>query len=986
MRSSLLFLVLAIGLGLGSHAQGPGQVAQHIQALQGAGKPFPSASLFEMEQPTPSSDLLWQSALTRADVLRLDAARIPLLTAMAGTTVAMELPSQEGTLILDLERVDIVTDEFKVVTSSGEEIHGAPGLHYRGMIRGRAGSLAAISVFGDEVMGLLADEQGQLVLGRLENDIQGRHVLYRDSDLLGAHGAVCATPDGGPDYTPTQMRSEGVPKTLRCVRFFWEVNYNIVQNKGSVANATNYVTGLFNQTAILFANDGIDVVLNELFVWNSASPYTANSSFGRLEQFGDHRTSFNGDLAHLIDISNYGGVAWLNTLCASPARYRMAYSGISASYQNVPTYSWSVEVVTHEQGHNMGSQHTHACAWNGNNTAIDGCGQVAGYSEGGCLTGPIPPSNVGGTIMSYCHLTSSTINFANGFGPQPTAVIVNAVNGASCLPTCGTSCGPPPGLTASNIGTTTATLVWASTGADTYSIRRRLSPNGSWTTTNGLASPTHAYTGLATGTTYDVQVRSVCSGQNSNWTSTYTFTTLVPCPDALEPNNSTGAAAPIALPASINAQIASSSDVDYYSFTLDQTANIVMSLSNLPADYDLRLLNAGGGQLAISQNGGTNSESINYANAPSGTYYAHVYGYQGASSNTQCYLLTVNATGAQGCGVPTGLNASNILYNGATIGWSPMQAATGYDLQWRTVGAPAWTDVSNITGTSHVLTGLAWSTLHECRVRTRCAGGNSLYGPPIQFTTLDPPCEVVPKVNVRPKALLDGPYQGSGLMSDGLRTQGLIPLQEPYSAMGWPVSGATSISAGVLATTGVNAIVDWVVVELRSNTSPWGVLERKAALLQRDGDVVGLDGTSPVGFCVNPGTYRVAIRHRNHLGAMTGQGYALSANAVTVDLTQSATTTWGTGARKTSGSVMLLWAGNALTDQILRYTGQFNDRDIILQLIGGTVPSNTVSGYHLADITMDGLVKYTGPGNDRDPILSNVGGSLPTNTLVEQMP
>ena len=47
----------------------------------------------------------------------------------------------------------------------------------------------------------------------------------------------------------------------------------------------------------------------------------------------------------------------------------------------------------------MGSSHTHACVWNGDNTAIDGCAAT----EGSCARGGIPPSN-GGTIMSYCDL------------------------------------------------------------------------------------------------------------------------------------------------------------------------------------------------------------------------------------------------------------------------------------------------------------------------------------------------------------------------------------------------------------------------------------------------------------------------------------------------------------------------------------------------------------------------------------------------------
>jgi hypothetical protein len=73
-------------------------------------------------------------------------------------------------------------------------------------------------------------------------------------------------------------------------------------------------------------------------------------------------------------------------------------------------------------------------------------------------------------------------------------------------------------------------------------------------------------------------------------------------------------------------------------------------------------------------------------------------------------------------------------------------------------------------------------------------------------------------------------------------------------------------------------------------------------------------------------------------------------------------------------------------DDVLKYSGSNNDRDPILQAIGGTVPTATSTGYQLADVNMDGLVKYSGSLNDRDPILGNIGGSVPTNTRLEQLP
>jgi len=146
------------------------------------------------------------------------------------------------------------------------------------------------------------------------------------------------------------------------------------------------------------------------------------------------------------------------------------------------------------------------------------------------------------------------------------------------------------------------------------------------------------------------------------------------------------------------------------------------------------------------------------------------------------------------------------------------------------------------------------------------------------------------------------------------------------------------------------------------------------------------DGVNPLGFCAAPGTYRLAVRHRNHNGCMTSQGIALNGTATVVDFTATALGTYGTEARKTVGSVHLLWAGNTTSDVEVKYTGSANDRDPILTTVGSTTPNNTVGGYLRTDVNMDGLAKYTGAANDRDPILVNVGNTTPNNLRAEQLP
>lgn len=984
LHTALLFLPLWV---FGQSAQG--RVAARIAEARSSAA-FAPVRLFAAAQRTAAHDALWRAALRDCQVLRYDRQAAEALLRQRAARIALELPFPEGPAVVDLERVEITADGFQVrVSSDGAAVEAPPGLHYRGVVRGVEGSLAAVSIFAHEVMAIIGDARGDRVIGRFANDAEGLHASYWEHDLRGTFPGVCGTPDL-PLPDAVEQRGDGGTKTVRCVTIYWEAAYDLFLNKGSVANVTTYLTGLFNQMATLLANDGVNVVLQEIFVWNTASPYNGTNSSQQLSQFSQYRTSFNGNLAHLLDLNGYGGRAYLNTLCSSTS-LRMAYSGINASYSNVPTFSWSVEVVTHETGHNLGSSHTHACAWNGNNTAIDGCGQAAGYSEGSCAQGPLPPSNVGGTIMSYCHLTSSGINFANGFGPQPAELIRLRVNTAACLAACGTTCDAPIPLSVPALNATSATLAWSNYGAVSYTLRWKPTASSTWTTVTGLTGTSYALSGLSQSVEYEFQVLSVCGSGSSAYSASRVFTTPVPCTDAYEPNNSTGAATLVTLPAAINALIGTSSDADYFRFTLSATSTIFIGLSNLAADYDVRLLNASGSQVAISANGGTSGESITYANAAAGNYFVHVYGYNGAFNAVQCYLLTINATVTE-CARPQGLSASSITWNSASISWVAQPgSASSWELRWKPTSGSTWTTITGLASSPYPLTGLDPLTSYDVQVRAVCGGvqggSTSLWTETVSFTTLEAPCEVVPRSVVSAKVFLEGAYRSSlGSMIDSLRRRSLIPLAEPYTAMGHAIAGPTTTTPGVLAVTGANAIVDWVLVELRQSSPPYAVMEARAGLVQCDGDVVAPDGASPLGFCANAGTYRVAVRHRNHLGVMSGAGIALGPSPTVVDLSVSGTSAFGTNARKAIGAVQALWAGNVNANAELKYTGEGNDRDPILTNVGGSVPTNTVTAYSGADVNMDGTIKYTGQDNDRDPILTNVGGSVPTNTLPEQLP
>lgn len=130
----------------------------------------------------------------------------------------------------------------------------------------------------------------------------------------------------------------------------------------------------------------------------------------------------------------------------------------------------------------------------------------------------------------------------------------------------------------------------------------------------------------------------------------------------------------------------------------------------------------------------------------------------------------------------------------------------------------------------------------------------------------DCPSGGVSPVQLELKAFLSGSFDASSnLMHDNLRQRNVLPDVDPYFE-------SATVAPTVFATTGPDAIVDWVVVELRhrpsglgSATVPTHWAVQVPALIQRDGDIVDVDGVSPVSaLATESGTYTPVVWHRSH--------------------------------------------------------------------------------------------------------------------------
>ncbi len=234
------------------------------------------------------------------------------------------------------------------------------------------------------------------------------------------------------------------------------------------------------------------------------------------------------------------------------------------------------------------------------------------------------------------------------------------------------------------------------------------------------------------------------------------------------------------------------------------------------------------------------------------------------------------------------------------------------------------------------------------------------------------------KLEINAQVLLQGPMLSpdvAGLMNDDLRNNGLLPTTSPYL-------DSASCNATVFDTTGNDAIVDWVWLSVRTNTDNKAQVQGRSALLQRDGDIVDVDGVSDVTLNIPKNTYYLAIQHRNHLGVMSENPVQFNdASVVTIDFKDAGFSTFGDHAQVilNSGSTAL-WAGDTNGDKAIQFSGGNNDTNAVKDYILND-PSNfftppiitfTSSGYLSFDVDLNGLSRFSGAPNDSNIIKDNV--------------
>ncbi|WP_143569734.1 leucine-rich repeat domain-containing protein [Tenacibaculum agarivorans] len=199
--------------------------------------------------------------------------------------------------------------------------------------------------------------------------------------------------------------------------------------------------------------------------------------------------------------------------------------------------------------------------------------------------------------------------------------------------------------------------------------------------------------------------------------------------------------------------------------------------------------------------------------------------------------------------------------------------------------------------------------------------------------------------SIAPKVILEGAFKldaGNTVMHDNLRnnTTVLIPTTSPYSE-------SEFCDETIFSTTGENAVVDWVEVQLRSITDISEIEATKSALLLRNGTIVDTDGVSPVLFSRIQEDFYVAITHRNHLTVVSASPISFNGTTTNIDFTNTSNVLNGSNALiEVATSVFAFPAGDVSNRGQIQNLGISNT---ILQLGN--------SGYSVFDVDMNGQVQ-----------------------------
>lgn len=189
------------------------------------------------------------------------------------------------------------------------------------------------------------------------------------------------------------------------------------------------------------------------------------------------------------------------------------------------------------------------------------------------------------------------------------------------------------------------------------------------------------------------------------------------------------------------------------------------------------------------------------------------------------------------------------------------------------------------------------------------------------------------------KVFLEAAYE-NGVMAARLGNSGIIPSLQPYNTAPWNYPGKENLAPIP------PGIVDWVLIQLRSDKNMNKVVSQKAGLLRSDGIVIDMDGKEGIIFPnLTSSKYYIVVIHRNHLSVMSAQPVSVLSSGVFYDFTQRLENTYGSDAVKLDNGKYAMYSGDADANGII------NEED--LSVVGSRLFQ---AGYNQGDLDLNQTV------------------------------
>ena len=689
----------------------------------------------------------------------------------------------ESFIVVKLKEFSVIDKNHTLIleTDNGQEIQPFYSDLQSFYIKLNDEIIGTLLSFNDNLIITYKIDNRQFEINKIDDEI----ILFDVNDCIYENSFSCAVENEFEEISSSN--SSLISTNPDCIELAIEIDQYTRNTFFSNTAASTWAHAIIaGVSQVYFGEINVHINVVNTIIWNTTDPYASiiNDAGTMLTALRNHWTANNGsisrDIVHLLtkrSNTGTGGIAYVDVLCNYSWGYAFSSdlnSNTSFSFPN-PSYTWNLFVVAHEIGHNVGSSHTHWCGWapepalGFSGGPIDNCVSV----EGSCPDNPTPQV---GTIMSYCHTTSSGALI--DFHPVVISQALNpGVNGASCLTAC-----PFYGCTDST-ALNYDPLATVDDGSCIYppvSLTATVSDISCYGQTDGYinlhviggASP---YTYLWSNGLISEDIYNLSSGTYSvvvtdslNQQATASFNIIEP--DSLYTNYTV-----------INASGPGVNDGAIYSYTFGGTPpytyywlssyvnDTTQHLLNIPpGSYTSYILDANGcftyELITVSYDsivyGCTDSTALNYdslATVDDGSCIYCIYGCMDSTATNFNPLATCDdgsCSYSSNCNSPnpTGLYAYDIIDTRAKIAWNNMNDPNcmvwKYFVRYREVGTSQWTTKSAGVGNglcnfglntvSKQLLNLIPSTTYEFKMKAfYCGGTTSNYSSPVQFTTKD---------------------------------------------------------------------------------------------------------------------------------------------------------------------------------------------------------------------------------------------------------